>query len=172
LHAAEQQQLMLQRHYQELEQHEQDEPQQEQHAVQLHQSHFPDDSHVSDGETQPLPVVIQAITQDAASDREYSDDSASDYDVSCSEDFDLFNLSVDKTKTSDYEISRHWGIDPGECSLDGTLADTNEPPLQLGEAVFVLQLEWGDDSLGRLRNRLEARVLEFSERFPDLVHVK
>ena len=138
------------------------------------QSHFSDDSHhshVSDGETQPLPVVIQAIAQDAASDRE-SDDSASDYDVSGSEDFDLFKLSVDKTKTSDYEISRHWGIDPGECSSDGTLADANEPPLQLGDAVYVLQLEWGDDSLGRLRNRLEAKVVEFSERFPDLVHIK
>lgn len=153
----------------------QQEQRQQQHLAEpLQQSYFLDDSQhssVSDGATQPLPAAVPALHLDATSDRD-SEDSGSDCDVSGSEDFDLFQLSANRTKTSDYELNKRWGIDAGICSTDCTLADANEPPLKVGDPVFVLQLEWGDDSLGRLRNRLEARVFEFSERYPELVHIK
>lgn len=153
------------------------EKQQQSHFLddsQQQQSHFLHDSQhssVSDGATQLPPAAIPAFNLDPTSDRD-SEDSGSDCDVSGSEDFDLFQLSANRTKTSDYELNKRWGIDAGICSTDGTLADANEPPLKVGDPVFVLQLEWGDDSLGRLRNRLQARVFEFSERYPDLVHIK
>jgi hypothetical protein len=116
-------------------------------------------------------VAIPSLNQDAVSDRD-TEDSSSDYDSSGAEDFDLINLSVDKAKTSDFELTKHWGIDAGMCPTDNTLADESELALNVGDYVFVLQLEWGDDSLGRLRNRLEGRVIEFSDENPDIVHIK
>ncbi len=96
---------------------------------------------------------------------------ASDDDIGETEEFDVFKLSVDKSKTFDFQLTRHWGIDAGMCSTTlGTLADDNQAELRVGDAVFVLQLEWGVDSLGPLHNRLEAKVIDvYADGF---VHLK
>jgi hypothetical protein len=86
---------------------------------------------------------------------------SSDADTGFSEVFDLSKLSVNKAKTSNLALANFWGRDAGLCpTMEGTLADSSEADLVVGDAVFVLQLEWGDDSLGQLHNRLEARVVE------------
>jgi hypothetical protein len=57
------------------------------------------------------------------------------------------------------------------CSTTlGTLADDSEAELRVGDAVFVLQLEWGVDSLGPLHNRLEAKVVDIHA--DGFVHLK
>ena len=55
-----------------------------------------------------------------------------------------------------------WGIEAGLRGSEGTLADERERDLVVGDQVFVLQLEWGDDSLGPLGNRLEGRVVRIA----------
>jgi hypothetical protein len=79
-------------------------------------------------------------------------------DASGSEDFDASLAHKDFSNISDMQLNELWGRDARLCSLKGTLADPNERDVVVGDQVFVLQLEWGDDSLGPLRNRLEAKV--------------
>jgi hypothetical protein len=71
------------------------------------------------------------------------------------------------------QLNEYWGRDAGLCSLKGTLADASERDVCVGDQVFVLQLEWGDDSLGPLRNRFEAKVEKIGDdRRPEQVCLK
>jgi hypothetical protein len=89
------------------------------------------------------------------------------------DDFDLHQLKK-ISKMSDWELcNAYWGRDSGLCSTSKTLVDHGEGDLKEGETVFVLQLDWGDDSVGAIRNRLEAKVVEVGRgRHSSLVHVK
>ena len=140
---------------------------QQQHRDQEHHSESSgDESHHSNHATQPVhPRASTAsaplpppLTEDFFSDEASV---SSDEGTGASEVFDLSKLSVNKAKTSNLALANFWGRDSGLCpTMEGTLADGSEPALAVGDAVFVLQLEWGDDSLGHLHNRLEARVVE------------
>jgi hypothetical protein len=72
------------------------------------------------------------------------------------------HVLVDYSKISDLKLCiDYWGIDALSSSSE-TCAENCEPvpDFIVGELVFVLQLDWGDDSLGPLRMRLEAKVTE------------
>jgi hypothetical protein len=69
---------------------------------------------------------------------------------------------VDYSKLSDLALCiDYWGIDalPVGCHACADICEAMAD-FVLGEFVFVLQLDWGDDSLGPLRTRLEAKVVE------------
>jgi hypothetical protein len=95
------------------------------------------------------------------------------YQQCISDDFDLHQHKK-ISKMSDWELcNAYWGRDSGLCSTSKTLVDHGEGDLKEGETVFVLQLDWGDDSVGAIRNRLEAKVVEVGHgRHSSLVHVK
>ena len=76
------------------------------------------------------------------------------------------------SKASDWELCEaHWGRESGLCPRPAT--DDGEGDLKEGDAVFVLQVDWGDDSVGLVRNRLEGKVVEVGhKRRAGYVHVK
>jgi hypothetical protein len=70
---------------------------------------------------------------------------------------------VDYSKLSDLKLCiDYWGIDALSTGSETCTAENCEavPDFIVGELVLVLQLDWGDDSLGPLRMRLEAKVVD------------
>lgn len=70
---------------------------------------------------------------------------------------------VDYSKLSDLKLCiDYWGIDALSTGSETCAAENCEavPDFIVGELVLVLQLDWGDDSLGPLRMRLEAKVVD------------